>query len=330
MFVKELSLHEFRGVRKTAEPLKLKRLNVLIGRNNAGKTTVLEALALLPHPESPMSWFEQRHARVASLHGNKPNALVYKYAGEATIAYTLERDVRLKVQVTAGGGSALYWEGEAASLSWGTLEGKLKEVGLIKSPRGEDTIIFIPCSDSFIARLEAKLYEKQDLVVKTGAHYRIVRDVVNKCVDEVFTETLFTEKELRLRKEPSCGPPYYVRLKDMGDGLERAISVLLWLEAVRPMLVLWDDFESNMHPSLIKAVLAWLAERDWQVVLATHSLDVLYALPDVWPEGEAQLIMLQKTDDDLLRADYMSVEELEHVLDETNQDPRYLVEWLKL
>jgi len=329
MFVEELSLHEFKGVKKTAEPLKFKRLNVLIGRNNAGKTTVLEALALLPHPQAPMSWFEKRHTLMARLHGNKPNALVYKYAGEATIAYTLEHGVCLKAQITAGGGSSLYWEKEVAG-SWHIIEKNLTEIGLIKSLRGEDAVVFIPSSDAFLSRLEEKLYEKQDLVVKTGAHYRIVRDVVNKCVDEVFTEVIFTEKELRLRKEPPRSPPYYVRLKDTGDGLKRVISVLLWLEATRPALVLWDDFESNMHPSLIKAVLAWLAERDWQVVLATHSLDVLYALPDVWPKEEAQLIMLQKTDDDLLRADYMSVEELEHVLDETNQDPRYLVEWLKL
>jgi len=330
MFVKELSLHEFRGVRKMAEPLKLKRLNVLIGRNNAGKTTVLEALALLPYPKSPMSWFEQRHTLVASLHGERLSALVYKYAGVAIIAYVLERDIRLKVKVTAEGESALYWREETVGLPRDTLMTRLTGAGLIKSPREEDAVIFIPSSDAFLSRLEEKLYEKRDLVVKTGAHYRVARDVVNKCVDEVFTEVLFSEGELRLRREPSHGPPFYVRLKDMGDGLKRAISILLWLEAAKPTLVLWDDFESNMHPSLIKAVLAWLAERDWQVVLATHSLDVLYALPDVWPEGEAQLIMLQKTDDDLLRADYMSVEELERVLDKTNQDPRYLVEWLKL
>ena len=330
MFVRELSLHEFKGVSKTAEPLRFKRLNALIGRNNAGKTTVLEALALLPHPETPMSWFEQRRLFVADLHGKGLSALVYKYAGVATVAYVLERDIRLKVQVMAEGGSALYWGEETVSSSRDAAMNRLTDAGLIKSPRGEDAVIFIPSSDAFLSRLEEKLYEKQDLVVKTGAHYRVARDVVNKCVDEVFTEVLFSEKELHLRREPSRAPPFYVRLKDVGDGLKRVISVLLWLEATRPMLVLWDDFESNMHPSLVKAVLAWLAEHDWQVVLATHSLDVLYALPDVWPREEAQLVMLQKTDDDLLRADYMGVEELEHVLDETNQDPRYLVEWLKL
>jgi len=83
-----------------------------------------------------------------------------------------------------------------------------------------------------------------------------------------------------------------------------------------------------MHPSLIGEVLRWLAERDWQVVLATHSLDVLFRLRDVWPE-DARIILLCKTPDDALRADYMSLEELDRAI-RSNQDPRYLVEWLKL
>ena len=330
MLVRELSLREFRGVRRTEEPVRLRRLNVLVGRNNSGKTTLLEALALLPHPRAPMSWFEERRLFTASLHGRRSAALIYKYAGEATITYALEHDVHLRVQLTVDGRSAFYWGEEAAGLSWDMARKRLVEAGLIRSPRGEDSVIFTPSSDTFLSRLEGKLYERQDLVVKTGAHYGIVRDVVNKCVDEVFTEVLFSEKELHLRKEPQDGPPYYVRLKDLGDGLKRVILVLLWLEAVKPVLVLWDDFESNMHPSLVRAVLAWLADHEWQAVLATHSLDVLYSLPDVWPEADAQLVMLHRTADDVLRADYMSLRELEHVLDETNQDPRYLVEWLKL
>ena len=329
MLVRELSLREFKGVRRTEEPVRLRRLNALVGRNNSGKTTLLEALALLPHPKAPMSWFEERLLLAASLHGHRSAALVYKYAGEATITYALEHDVHLGMRLTADGGSSLYW-GEEECWSWEVMRERLVEVGLIESIKGENSVVFIPSSDAFLSRLEGKLYEKQDLVVKTGAHYGVVRDVVNKCVDEVFTEVLFSEKELHLRKEPQDGPPYYVRLKDLGDGLKRVILVLLWLEAVEPRLVIWDDFESNMHPSLVRAVLAWLADHDWQVVLATHSLDVLYSLPDVWPEADAQLVMLHRTADDVLKADYMSLRELEHVLDETNQDPRYLGEWLKL
>ena len=38
MFVKSLELIDFRGIRKVDKQLTFKRLNVLIGRNNSGKT----------------------------------------------------------------------------------------------------------------------------------------------------------------------------------------------------------------------------------------------------------------------------------------------------
>lgn len=53
---------------------------------------------------------------------------------------------------------------------------------------------------------------------------------------------------------------------------------MLLLEAVKPKIVLWDDFEVFAHPSLIETLLKWLTEEDWQVVLSTHSIDILYAL----------------------------------------------------
>ena len=49
-YVQELDIKEFRGVRKLKEPIKFKKINILIGRNNSGKTTILDALSLLPHP----------------------------------------------------------------------------------------------------------------------------------------------------------------------------------------------------------------------------------------------------------------------------------------
>ena len=56
MFVRSLSLSRFRGVKETEEPIRLRKFNVLLGRNNSGKTTVLEALSLLPHPKVEPPW----------------------------------------------------------------------------------------------------------------------------------------------------------------------------------------------------------------------------------------------------------------------------------
>ena len=52
VIVKELDFSEFRGIRRLAKPLELGSFNVLVGRNNVGKTAILEALYLLSMPYS--------------------------------------------------------------------------------------------------------------------------------------------------------------------------------------------------------------------------------------------------------------------------------------
>ena len=191
-------------------------------------------------------------------------------------------------------------------------------------------VFFLPSGDHFIQELYASLRGEhvRSFLIKSGVHIRVARELVNPCVDDVYTEILLDSPELRARKELPNGNILYIKLEDLGGGIEKAIIVALWLEALKPKLVLWDDFEASSHPSLIRTMISWLADHDWQVVLATHSLDVLYGLLDVEPKN-AQVILLCKTADDEIRADYMSLDELEDLL-EAGQDPRYLVEVLKL
>jgi predicted ATPase len=51
VFVSSVNLTEFRGIKEFKEPLELAKFNVLVGRNNSGKSVILQALSLLPHPD---------------------------------------------------------------------------------------------------------------------------------------------------------------------------------------------------------------------------------------------------------------------------------------
>lgn len=106
--------------------------------------------------------------------------------------------------------------------------------------------------------------------------------------------------------------------------------MLLWLETISPELVLWDDFEASVHPTLIKFVLECLSKKDWQVVLATHSIDVLIRLLEVELESkDCSVILLKKTKDDVLSHKKLTKEALDDFLT-ANQDPRLLPDALEL
>jgi predicted ATP-dependent endonuclease of OLD family len=56
-FVTQLDIKEFRGIKRCEEPLRFSKFNVLLGRNNSGKSAVLQSLSLFPQPHllQPMS-----------------------------------------------------------------------------------------------------------------------------------------------------------------------------------------------------------------------------------------------------------------------------------
>jgi hypothetical protein len=57
-----LSIGAFRGLRDVRLD-RLSRINLLVGTNNAGKTSVLEAIAVLQYPFEPYEWFNVVRAR---------------------------------------------------------------------------------------------------------------------------------------------------------------------------------------------------------------------------------------------------------------------------
>ena len=185
---------------------------------------------------------------------------------------------------------------------------------------------FIPNDTRFMKKMEDIEEIDRNLMMKSKAHIRAVK-LVNECTDDKYTEVLLNLPSLQVRKELTDNV-YYIYLRDLGDGIEKAIIIILWMEALQPYILLWDDFGSTFHPSLIKALLKYLGEKDIQVVLSTHSIDVLYELSEIKPK-DATVLQLYKNSDDILYYKKFNMEELEDIID-ANIDPRSLIDALKL
>ena len=336
MFVDSIDIKEFRGIEHCKTPLTLSQFTVLIGRNHSGKSAVLEALSLLPIPfNSPAyllsSNIESRASFVEKLHGGK-TSLVYGYSGTATITYNLNGKVWV---ITIGENSNFYPTLEIDGASNSNFAIQVADALNIPKVEGfpskiNDKVFFIPTDSGFVNSMFNALTSEQyrNLITKIGANVNVARELVNKCVDDKYTEILFTP-DLSARKERGEGkPPMYIKVKDLGAGIEKTVVIALWLEALKPSLVLWDDFEGSAHPTLIRVLLEWLSKKPWQVIISTHSIDVLTSLLEVRPK-EAKVIELKKTDSDVLLHEDLSLEQLEDII-ETSQDPRKLVDSLKL
>ena len=72
----------------------------------------------------------------------------------------------------------------------------------------------------------------------------------------------------------------------------------------------------------------WIAKKPWQVILSTHSFDVLNSILNVGPD-DTTVIQLKKTDDDALVQNSLTLQELEDMVD-SSQDPRKMVDLLDL
>ena len=326
--VSNINLVEFRGVRRLSQALALSRcLNVIIGRNNVGKTSILEALYILAAPFGATSlhpYFESPLELVSKLRGGR-SSLIYGYAGEALVEAYLEVDgVTRQVRVELGERDVrVYVDGVAAS-DIGVYFSKL----MVEPSR--PLAVYIPNDTGYYRKLED--YALREDVFrhfeKRGLHRRVAT-LVSEVVYDRFTEVLVRRDRLALRKEVegSIGP-LYVDVESMGEGVKRFILVYLVVEYLDPPLLLWDDVEVAMHPSLLRTVLRWLASGRRQVVVTTHSLDFLQALVLEEPR-DARIILLRKDGGDVVGYKALTVEELAELLGE-GLDVRRVIDELEL
>jgi len=189
-----------------------------------------------------------------------------------------------------------------------------------------NSVILLPNDSQVIKQTDKTLDKYKNLIMKIGVHVKVAK-VISECVSDRFTEVYLDT--MKIRKELPDGNVFYISLDDLGDGIKKAVRVMLLIEALKPKLILWDDFEVFAHPSLINLLLKWLIEGDWQVVISTHSIDVLYELVDLGRKKDVTVLLLEKDESDVLLYEKLTIDELEDLI-VANQDPRRLASMLSL
>lgn len=329
VLVEKLDVKEFRGVKGFAKPLELDRFTVLVGRNNVGKTAILEALYMLTCPLracAPAPYGKPPIDLVGELHGGFAS-IVYGYYGVARLGYELAwgKPRHVEFRVDRRGNVRVFLDGEEKGLDVYIRLLESMGFGL------ERNIVALYIPDDSRAYEMLLGFARRDEVVrwaeKEGYNVRVVRELVSKVVYDVFTEVVPYRDTLSLRSEVS-GKTVYVDLRSQGEGVKRLILAYYAIEYLNPKLVLWDDVEVAAHPGLVEVLLDWLARSGRQVVLSTHSVDVLRAIVDLDLEN-CRVVVLRKRRDDVVEWRALEVDEVEELLD-SGLDIRKLVDQLEM
>jgi len=331
ILIESIEISEFRGIRKLKSPLNLTSFNVLIGRNNVGKSAVLEALYFLtrPHLETVYPYWKNIFSFIAGLHGGS-SSLIYGYAGEAVLKYSLRHKSsvrRVRIVINRNGLKSLTIDEVEADPS--KYVKFLNSLGL--SVDTNILALYIPNNSSAYSVISRFMLKDEvwSYIEKRGLHSKVVKELLAPALYDRFTEVTIKKNKLCIRKEVSeTIGPLYIDVNSLGEGVKRCILAYLAIEYLNPRVVLWDDIEVAVHPSLLETMLKWLANSGRQVVLTTHSIDVLHTLTRIQPK-DLKVIVLKKSREDVVQHQSLTLDEVEDLF-ESGIDLRKIIEELKL
>ncbi|MGC9117158.1 MAG: AAA family ATPase [Conexivisphaera sp.] len=305
-----LRIRNFRGIGEGE--LDLPRVSLLMGPNNAGKTTVLEAIYLLLSP-----------AYFGTVYGLSPIKVLRSLrslgteqgAAASLLRYYVEREA--VVEVEGIGKLAIFrkdsilrfcyrWargvEDRTSSTAWPSECGGCS-LCLYMDPNGNVGQHYEQGSPGFPAG-EPLLFAPSLVEAAYGVLTRRWQDLANSGATSRIAEELsdLLDGAQDLTYEPyQGGQAVYaylrnrrrVRLADMGEGAKAYLLVRALQEILRPRFMLWDDVEAHMNPRLALRAARWIAGLgETSVIMTTHSLEFAEVIAGA-AEGRVILLALR-------------------------------------
>jgi len=316
--LKTLKIDNLRGI-SSGVIEDLAQVNVLVGPNNAGKSTILDALLFVasPNPTTALGpVLTRRHLNNPSLwllHRNKG-----KRSSNGTLSVTSDKDDTRQVilsasyQDTVASIAVHVWPEEkeitalqkkmgtrptdpaalqqwvAQQQGWQQKLNDLQQKYNLKQQQGE----IIPGTPEVhliepdLSKRQTSLADLYTLVAERGLRKQ-AKEIVTDLIPEVEDIEILTQ---------NSQPVVYLDLLERGalpvelagEGVQ--LLLVLSFELARPSggLVLLEEPETHLHPAAIRqaarAVRA-AADREIQAVITTHSLDLIDSLLEVFNDS---------------------------------------------
>lgn len=322
--IKKLQVDGFRGVQQL-DLQDLREVNLLVGGNNVGKTSILEAIDFFcNHTEANILTL----ARQRDKHkGNKRNSLTDVEAVEYLFALSPQdcgKKMNLKgelalhgtLSVTSGYKIQTFLDTEMSSDE--DEEFTELTLSIVTDKENEDSVSL---AFSVSGNDKKRIYKKEGILPVvtihvidhlTGNPFNLLTS--NKDAKERAVKLLqnFNPKIQDLRnitdednrsipKIEIEGETDYVPLSLFGDGLKKALTLMEGLIQAKDGILLVDEYETALHTSVMLPVFQFLLETakelNVQLFLTTHSIEAVDKLLETnFPLDDIQVIRLDQED----------------------------------
>lgn len=280
-----LKISNFMAFEKLEIPA-LKRVNLIAGKNNSGKTTLLDAIRiyaafgdqtvinniLFARESFTTGWTESYNALFNKNPGKKSNILIIN-------DFELERKNK---------GHEYFFEYLSEDLH------DTKKLDAQNSPDyPKDKVTYVPFQSNF--KKLSELWDNIVLTPKEDDVYKILRETVEPKLIRFDVGS----NKVRVRLDDTKKP---VPLGTLGDGVNRVLLIALSLANAQNSYLLIDELELGLHYSamekLWEMIFKYAIEWNIQVFATTHSQDAIRAFHYVASEKEeyvkqAEYIRLQ-------------------------------------
>ena len=311
-----ISISHFRGI-EHVELQGLKQVNLIVGKNNSGKTSLLEAFFLLAGMSDPRLAIAINQFRDLSLNADSDFKYIFnkldftvpiQFAGTidgttrcATFAplYEATRKIKIREDKTD--------EEIALSRTNQDVDGLQITFRTSENPEETSTLSIknetISVSESYKEQLDCKY-----LHIKTRLDQMpkdISNIIIKKRMDtivQVLREIEPNLIDIRMGNNENIyfdiGADELVPINIMGDGIRRTLSVLSSIYEMEHGILLIDEIENGLHYSCLKifwkAILTAAKLFDVQIIATTHSYECIEALVSVETENCISLYRTEK------------------------------------
>ena len=271
----------------------LQRINLIAGVNNAGKTSVLEAIHLLVHQNDERALFDVMRWRDRGEGSPDPVWLVDQIPEHIRISGSFDQvddnAAQVVVRRTDDAGESI---GDQTSFltryliescygSWA----QSTDVALFSDRphrahfEGQHWLCRSALTSPFCANRPDALVKANEAALETGTKAKVI-NFIRENIDSCITNIELVDEHRRFlvsHRDFERAPD----LSSFGDGLRRVFEIGLLFASVGGGVLLIDEFESAIHPQLLRAftrvVQEMAVEHNVQVFLTTHSKEALDA-----------------------------------------------------